>query len=350
MNSTSAKTQHYFFLFLLISAFAIMFYVWRPFLGPIVIAGSFAIVFHPVYERIAHRLGGYKNMSALFTVLIILVLVLLPLVFVGGLLLNEARNLYVSLVAQNSSGVSLINDIVNSLQTKLQTISPNITLNVAQYAEAGLQWILTHLNAFFSGFLNAVLKTVVMFIALFFLLRDGRALKDRLFLLSPLDHKYDQNIFSKITLAINSVVKGSLVIALVQGAFATLGFFVTGLPNPIIWGVCTTISSFIPGVGTSLVTVPAIVFLLATQPLWQGVVLAAWAVGGIGLIDNFLTPIILQRGIRIHQFFILISVLGGILYFGPIGFILGPIMLAFFFALLDIYPMIVKDEHKSVIS
>jgi predicted PurR-regulated permease PerM len=117
-----------------------------------------------------------------------------------------------------------------------------------------------------------------------------------------------------------------------------------GIPNPLIWGVAAMMSSFIPGVGTSIITIPAIIFLFLTAPLWHGVGLIIWALGGVGVIDNFLSPFIYNRGIKIHPFLVLLTVLGGIAFFGPIGIIMGPIMLAFFFALLDIYPTIIQNK------
>ncbi|MCC2630307.1 MAG: hypothetical protein K0S38_116 [Candidatus Paceibacter sp.] len=342
MNSAT-KIQHYFFLILVLIACTIMFFIWRPFLAPLVFAGSLAIVFFPVFDRINAKLGGRNTISALLTVLLILLVVLIPLIIVGGLLFNEARGLYFD-IATDSGGVNIINQITDTLQTKLQSIAPDATLNTQQYLQNGLQWILEHLNTFFSSFIAIIFGLVIMFIALFFFLRDGRAFRDKVFVLSPLNQEYDKEIFRKLVTTIDSVIKGSLFVGLIQGAFATIGYFITGVPNPILWGIATMFASFIPGIGTSLVTVPAIIFLFVTQPLWHAVVLAIWAFSGVGLIDNFLTPVILKRGIKVHPFLILISVLGGIAFFGPIGLLMGPIMLAFFFALLDIYPLIIRDQ------
>jgi predicted PurR-regulated permease PerM len=183
-----------------------------------------------------------------------------------------------------------------------------------------------------------------MIVTLFFLLRDGEAFREFLFKLSPLGEKYDRGIFLKITNAVNSVIKGSLMIAVVQGLFATAGFIVAGIPNPVVWGVVAMFSSLIPGIGTSLVTVPCIIFLYFTAPLLHTILLILWVVFGVGMIDNLLAPLVMRRGMKIHPLLILLSVLGGLTFFGPIGFIIGPVTLAFFLTLIDIYPIIISEN------
>jgi predicted PurR-regulated permease PerM len=343
MNSSSSKLQHHFFLFLFVIAAGAMFFIWRPFLAPLVLAGSFAIVFQPLYIRINKRLKNHSSIASLLTVLIILIVILVPLVLIGGLLFNEARDLYLQ-ITNNSGQIAHLNAKLALYQRHIHAFAPDINLNLTKNIQLGLGWVLAHLDTFFSGFLSILLGAVVMTTALFFFLRDGRMFRDQLFILSPLNTKYDKNIFSKIIATINSVIRGSIVVSAAQGIFATIGFAIAGIPNPIIWGVAAMFTSLIPGVGTSLITIPCIIFLFVTAPAWHGVILIIWAIIGIALIDNFLSPFILRRGIKIHQFLILISVLGGIAFFGPIGFIMGPIMLAFFFALLELYPTIIRSE------
>jgi predicted PurR-regulated permease PerM len=342
--SASSKIQHNFFLIIFIAALIVMYYIWRPFLGAIVTAASLAIVFHPVYDRLTHRLKGRKSLAAMSTVGIVLACVFIPLILIGGLLFGEVKNLYISIASNADAGI--ISNAVTSLEDKIHRFIPDISLDITRYIQSGLQWMVSHLDAFFSGFVSILLGTFIMVIALYYFLRDGRIFKEKIFTLSPLKRDFDQVIFNKITRAINSVVKGSITISVIQGFFATIGFAVAGVPNPILWGVIATLSSLIPGVGTSLVTVPAIVYLFLTQPIAYGIGLTIWAVLGIGMIDNFLAPYLLNRGMNIHPFLILLSVLGGIVFFGPIGFIMGPVMLAFFFALLEIYPMIISNDES----
>jgi predicted PurR-regulated permease PerM len=137
--------------------------------------------------------------------------------------------------------------------------------------------------------------------------------------------------------AVYSIFAGSIIVALVQGILTGIGFTIFGVPNPALWGSIASVAALIPGVGTALVVVPGILYLFFTGSTGYAIGLLVWGILAVSLIDNFLGPILVNRGVKIHPFLILLSVLGGLIFFGPVGFLLGPIILAFLFALLDIY-------------
>jgi predicted PurR-regulated permease PerM len=123
-----------------------------------------------------------------------------------------------------------------------------------------------------------------------------------------------------------------------------IGFTIFGVPNPVLWGGIATIAALIPLVGTGIIVMPAGAWLLLTHHTGAGTGLIIWGFIFVGLVDNVLHPYVMKKGMDMHPFLILLSVLGGLSYFGPIGFLAGPIVLAFFFALLEIYPQIVKGR------
>ncbi|MBX4197943.1 AI-2E family transporter [Candidatus Parcubacteria bacterium] len=340
-TSHNHKLQHYFFAMLLLAVGVIMFLIFKPFIAPLVLGISFAVVFQPLYNNILTRYPEKRGLAALLTILIVILLVVIPLIFIGSLLFTEARDLYVSLTSSSGS-VGAFTTVFQNIEGYLQGFLPEISINVAEYLQNGLQWILGNLGSFFSGFLTVSLDLFIMLVALFYLLRDGEKFKRHYIALSPLSNTYDERIFEKLNQAINSVIKGSLVIAAVQGLLAGLGMWIFGIPNPIIWGVTAMIASLIPGIGTALVIGPAVLYLFFVDHVGMAIGLIIWGVAIVGLVDNMLAPNLINRGIKIHPLLILISVLGGILFFGPIGFLLGPLVLALFFALLDIYPLILK--------
>ena len=176
-----------------------------------------------------------------------------------------------------------------------------------------------------------------MLFALFYLLRDGRKLKNDIVMLSPLADNYDEKIFLKLRQAIRSIVLGSLVVGLVQGILTGIGFYLFGVPNPALWGSFAVIAALIPGIGTSLVIVPGIIYLFFVTSHLQALGMFIWGLVAVGLVDNFLGPMLVNRGVRVHPFLILLSVIGGLAYFGPIGFIAGPLVVALLVALLEIY-------------
>jgi len=114
----------------------------------------------------------------------------------------------------------------------------------------------------------------------------------------------------------------------------------------VLWGSVTAIAALIPGVGTSLVLIPAILFLFISGRFFPGFGLLIWGAGAVGLVDNFLGPKLVGRGMRMHPFIILLSVLGGIGFFGPVGFLLGPLTISLFFAFFEIYSSIKPPEKN----
>ncbi len=341
MNPTHQRLQHHFFLILLLAVTAIMFFIFLPFFSPLILALCFAPLFRPVYERINKNIGKKPTIAAAITVCVILVVIAVPVVLISGMLFNQASDVYQSITLSGGSE-GVVHSITSNIEEFLRRFNPEISLNIAQYVEGVLRWVLGNLGSFFSGFFNVVIGLVVMILALFYLLRDGDRLKKAFIRLSPLSDDYDEQILSKMELAINSVVKGSLIVALVQGSLATIGMAIFGIPNALVWGIGALIASLIPGIGTALILIPAALYLFYAGSSAAAVGLLIWAAVVVGLSDNVLTPYLLNKGIKVHPFLILISVLGAIIFFGPIGFILGPLMLALFFALLDIYPLILK--------
>jgi predicted PurR-regulated permease PerM len=134
---------------------------------------------------------------------------------------------------------------------------------------------------------------------------------------------------------------------MIQGILVGFGFYLFDVPSPAIWGFVAAISSIIPTIGTSMVTIPGVLFLLFTGHPLPALGLLIWAITAVGLIDNFLAPIIIKSGVNIHPFLILMSVLGGIAVFGPLGFIIGPVLLSLLFTLFDLYPMMFGNNSSS---
>jgi|SRR3989344_1557111 len=326
--------EQYFFFGLLALSAILMFFVWKPFLSPIVLAIAFAIIFKPLHGRIFAAVGGRPNWAAFLTTCVALLIVVLLLIFFGGLLISEARGIYL----QGTSGAGgFIETVTHTLETYVQKISPAVKIDVSLYIERSLNWLIGHLDSIFSGFFKILMSLFLMGIAFFYILRDGEVLKRRLVILSPLANSQDESILRKLEVAVGSVIRGSLLIAIIQGILSSIGFFIFGMPNPVVFGVITMFASLIPGIGTALVFIPSIGYLLYSGMPLSAIGLAIWGALAVGLIDNFLSPILIKRGVGIHPFLILISVLGGLAFFGPVGFLLGPILLSFFFALLEMY-------------
>ena len=334
------------FFWVLFGAFGLLsFMVMSPYITAIFLAGVFTILFSPFHARIKKWVGGNETLAALATVLLVFLLILIPLILLGVLMSQEVLSIY-STLANGKGGFALLDQATKAIEGQIQNFIPSFELHASiyTYLETGLRWMGGNLNAFLSSVLSFVSQLLLILIAMFFFYRDGEKLYNFIVKWSPLSDSYDESIIAKIELAVTSVIKGSLATAILQGALLGLGFALFGVPNPVLWGVVATVTALIPVVGTGIVLLPAVAYLFLGGHMISSGGLLLWGIFLVGLIDNVTRPMFMRLGIDIHPFLIFLSVLGGLAYFGPIGFLAGPIVLAFFFALLDIYPSIVKGR------
>ncbi len=329
-------------MIVLVGAIALTALIFAPFLKPLALAAVFAVVLQGLYRMISKLLGGWPSVAALLTVVVSVFLILLPLSLVGVLVGNEAHDMYLSL--EEGGGRSTIAELFLRVDETFGGIIPglgefsrDISANLDTYTKEALQWITGHAGDIFSSISSLLLSLFIFFIALYYLLRDGTHVRQMLIELSPLSDRDDERVFDRLELAVNSVIKGSLTIALVQGVLTVIGFTLFGVPSAILWGTVAAVAALIPGIGTALVFIPAVAFLFYTGATPQAFGLLAWGTLAVGLIDNFLGPKLVGSGMRLHPLLILLAVIGGIMFFGPIGIFLGPLSVSLLFALLSIY-------------
>ncbi len=339
------KSELYFLLIILVGIFILAFFVFKPFLYTLILAIIFATVFEPVHKHALVITRGRSALSALLATISVLIVIIMPLIFLGVQIFQEATQLYSSLVS-NGGATDLSRNVSDIIQSLMRfSPVPIDSLNVNEYLKQGLSWLLQHLGPLFASFVKVVVGIFIFLIAIYYLFKDGHKLKTAIIILSPLQDIHDETIFDKLALAINSVIRGNLAVALVQGVLTAIGFALFGVPNATLWGSIAAIAALIPGIGTALVLLPAILYLYLSGETLSAVGLLFWGMTAVGLVDNFLGPKLASRGMRLHQFLILLSILGGISFFGPLGFLLGPLILSLLFALLEIY-FAVSKEHE----
>lgn len=339
------KSQHYFFLVILIGVVVLTVLIFYPYLTSLLLAVVFSVMFRPLHRwvsRIFSRGNQASSLSTFITLAIVAVLVITPLIFLAKQIYVESEHLYFSLTeeGQRSALIESLNNFSQALSVKLFNVFPAYdfnSLNVTNYIQNFLEWSFANLDTIFSSVTRFALEIFIMLFALFYLLRDGGKLKQSLILVSPLPDNHDEKIFMKLKQAIRSVVVGSLAVSFIQGVLMGIGFTIFGVPNPALWGSFAVISALIPGIGTSLVLIPGVLYLFFASTSLHAVGLLVWGMVAVGLIDNYLGPILVNRGVHVHPFLILLSVMGGLVFFGPIGFIAGPLIVALLFALLEIY-------------
>lgn len=333
------KIQSYFFLVIFLAIIALVALIFLPFFIPLAIAATFAVIFWPFYERICRFAGKHENIAALLTVIAATLIILVPLIFIGKIVFGQAQ----SLLSRIGNDSSYLTARLSTLTEKqIFSFIPDFSLNINQYLRYGIDWLVQNFGQIFAKVSQSFLGLLLTLMAFFYFLKDGQKLIKSLVLLSPLPDSYDHEILNKLAATINSVIRGSLVIAVIQGILTSVGLLLFGVPSPALWGCLAAVSSLIPGVGTSLVIIPSIAYLFITGAAAQGIGLIVWGVIAVGLIDNFLGPKLIGSKILIHPFLILLSVLGGLMFFGPIGFLLGPLSLSMLFALTEIYRLLAQ--------
>lgn len=343
------KLQAYFFIALLVGVLGLTLFVFAPFLAPLLVGATFAIVFKPFHRKILGFMPNKESVAAMITVFFVLILVLTPLIFFGIQVLQEVRQLYVSFVSSDvlpNFSHTLIVKIKELLPSYAPLSTEEISSDLNQYIAQTLNWLVQNLGTIFSSAVRISFSLLIALFAFYYLLKDGKKFKKEVVSLSPLADHYDKEILEKLLVVVNSVIKGTLVVSIVQGILAGIGFFVFGIPNAALWGSVTVIASLIPILGTSLVTVPAVAYLFIIGNTPAGFGLLVWVFVLVGFIDNFLRPKVIERGVHLHPFLILLSVIGGIGVFGPIGFLVGPLILSLCFALLNIY----RTEFKEYVA
>ena len=338
------KLRMYFLFILLAGALFFTFLLFLPYLSALLVAVAFSIVFQPVYQIFLRVLKGRRGLAAFLTIVVVFVGILVPLMFFGFQIFRESKDLFSQLTSEEGWGLEIFDRAKIFIEEQIRVVAPNFSVDFNELARQFLSWIVRNFSAVFSGLTQLALTLFLGFLAFYYLLKDGEKFKEKIIAFSPLSDKYDNEIFDKLEATVNSVIKGSLTIAFIQGILTGVGFTIFGVPNAALWASVAFVAALIPSIGTALVTFPGVVFLFLTGHAIGATGLAIWGMTAVGLIDNFLSPRLIQRGIAIHPFLILVSVLGGISLFGLIGFLLGPLILSFLFTMLDVY----RKEFKEV--
>lgn len=341
-NASPARDKP--FLLLLIAVSIAFAWILWPFYGAIFWAAIFAVLFTPLYARIASAMRERCTLAAITTLLVILVIVILPAALVSGMLLQEGFHVYEKLRSGEWNFGAYFSRVYAALPPWLASLLDRFELTNLAEVQARLSEGLSKGIQFLAGqALNVGQNTLDFFInfflmlyILFFLLRDGRALGEQIRAAVPLREDLQRTLYRKFADVVRATIKGTIVVAIVQGALGGFIFWVLGIQAPVLWGVVMAFLSLLPAVGTALVWLPAAIYLLATGAVWQGVVLVAYGILVIGLVDNLLRPILVGKETKMPDYVVLIATLGGMAIFGLNGFVIGPLIAAMFIAAWDI--------------
>jgi predicted PurR-regulated permease PerM len=333
------------FLLLIIAVSLAFVWILLPFYGAVLWGTVTAILFAPLHRWLLETMGQRRNLAAFVTVMIIIAVVILPMTLIGASLTREALGFYEKVQSGELDLIRFfqqVHDVLPAWATSLLDRFGIASLGAVQEKVsaglmAGSQYIATQALSIGQSTFDFIANLFVMLYLLFFLLRDEDALTRRIRDAIPLHSEQQGAFLLKFTIVIRATVKGDMLVALLQGTLGGLIFWLLGIGAPLLWAVVMALFSLLPAIGAGLIWLPVAVYLLATGAIWQGVILIAFGTLIIGLVDNFLRPMLVGKDTKMPDYVVLISTLGGIATFGLNGFVIGPVIAAMFIAAWDIF-------------
>lgn len=315
-----------------------------PYFGAIVWGLVAAIVFSPVYRWIVQRLGGREGLAATLTIVLILALVIVPAILLAASLIAEASGIYNQLQSGRIDIGGVVGKLHAALPASIQGIlaeygildPDRLRATIGSGLSNGLRSVASRALTVGQGALSFLAGLGVMLYLTYFLLRDGSTLGGRLEQSLPLEPGLRDRLIEKFVLVVRATIKGTVLVAVMQGFVGGLIFWFLGIDGPLLWGLLMGFFSLIPAVGTGIVWVPVALYLLITGSITEGAILVLCGIFVIGLIDNLLRPILVGKDIKLPDFVVLIATVAGLELFGLSGFIVGPIIAALFIAVWDI--------------
>jgi len=339
----SNKFQQGFVLLLFFAVLSGFVGMIREFLIALVLAAIFAGLLYPLYSNIFDTFKKRSALAASVTLIITAFTVGLPLAGLTGMVTNEA--IQISKKAQPIVQKALDNNLSLSeelpewlpLKEKLEPFRETIINKASEAASAMGSWLVSSLSSATKGTVGFFLSLFIMFYAMFYFLIHGEILLSSLASLLPLSEEDQSEVMSRGLTVTRASLKGIIIIGIIQGILVGIAFWIIGIDGSAFWGSVVFLLSAIPGLGAPLVWLPAAVYLIFSGNVGWGLGLVVWGVLVVGLVDNFLRPWIVGNDSKLPDLIILISILGGIVSFGPVGIIIGPVIAALLDTVINIY-------------
>jgi predicted PurR-regulated permease PerM len=340
-----------FLLLLALGITFVFFWVIKGFVVSLLVAAIFVALLHPFYRRLVDRLGGHNAMASGLTVLFSLFAVIIPGILFLGILVGEAANI-------SESAEAWVNEIQQSenLQQQLQEnptfkkflpYQDEILSKGGELAAKAGSFVAAGLAAGARGTAEFFLLLFIMLYAMFTFLIDGPALLNSISRFTPLSNDDQDRLLGTFTSVGRATLKGTLIIGIVQGGLAGLSFWVAGIDSAVFWGAVMAVLSIIPGVGTALIWVPAVIILALNGQIVEAVGIGLWCAIVVGMADNVLRPLLIGKDTEMPDLLVMLTTLGGLALFGAAGIIIGPIIGALFMTIWKLWGS-AMDEARAV--
>jgi predicted PurR-regulated permease PerM len=345
---TELRSRRLFLLFLVVGISMAFLWLLRSFLMTILLAATFSGLVYPLYSRLTAVLGGRRHAASGLTLLIVVIVVILPLIGILGIVLNQAMRVTGSIAPVVERFLSEPTFLDQQLERipGIEFIEPyrnDIVTRAGDVVNALGGFLIGSLSNTTRGTVNFIFQFFILLYTMFFLLVDGPAMLRRMLSYLPVTQDDGQRMKDRFVSVTRATIKGTIVIGIIQGTLSGIAFWLVGIPDVVFWTVVMIVLSILPLIGGALVWVPAAIILAATGHVVQAVLLVLFCSLIVGSVDNVLRPRLVGRDTKMHDLMILFSTLGGLIVFGPVGFILGPVLAGLFVTSWEIFGLAYRD-------
>jgi predicted PurR-regulated permease PerM len=330
-------------LLLLLAAISIAFVAMiRSFLLTILLAAIFTGLSYPMYLWFNRKLRNHCGVAAIATLLVLIVVVVGPMLAVLGAGANEALRITETVRPTLERLVDRPGEFTRRISVLpgyrfVRPYRAQIFAKAGEVVGSAGAFVFSTLSATTLATAVFLFHFVILLYTMFFFLIGGPALLKNVMGYLPIDEGDKQHMLDQFVSVTRATLKGTILTGIAQGAVGGLAFWVVGIDGAIFWGTVMAALSIIPGIGSALVWAPAAIILMMTGEAWRGLGLLAFGVIVIGSLDNLLRPLLVGRDTQMHELMIFFSTLGGLLMFGVMGFIVGPILAALFVTVWEMF-------------
>lgn len=315
----------------------------RGYLKALFLAAVFSAMASPLNRWIVRRIGDRQALAAVITLLMLILVVILPLSGFLGIVAAQAVELSENVIPWVQEKIKDPSSLHFGLPTwlpfqeRLQPYTQQIASKLGEAAGSIGKFLFNSISAGTRGTATFFLNLFIMLYAMFFFLMQGESMGSGLLANLPLSKKDKERLVDKGISVARATIKGTLVIGIVQGFLAGTAFAVVGIKGAAFWATIMAVLSIIPAVGTALVWIPAVIYLLLTGQAAAGIGLLVWCAAVVGSVDNLLRPRLVGSDTEMPDLLILLSTLGGLSMFGAVGLVIGPVIAGIFLTVWDIY-------------
>jgi len=303
---------------ILLILIVLAFFLVRPILLSIIMGLILAFILSPVYN-LFYKYFKSKNLSASLICIILIVLIILPLWF----------------LTQQMDFVTPLKNFFPDLFVS-EEFSAEIGSTIYSFVTKATNSLMNSVSKLILNFATIFLQSLVVFFTLFFVLRDKEELIKYIQSILPFSKEVEKKLFKSSKDITLSVLYGQVVIGIFQGLIAGIGFFIFKIPNALLLTFFAALAGIFPIIGTALVWVPVVIYLLIAGDSLPALGVVVFGICS-SLVENLIKPAFISKRTKMNTSLILIGMIGGLLLFGILGIILGPLIIAYLLIVLELY-------------